>query len=260
MRNSTSVMLVLAMTMAGARGARGAEPQPSPQIDRQAFEHLKRMSDFLDNLKGFRVDGQSSLDVVLESGQKVQYNARSLVDVSRPRLRSTRVGPFADLLFLYDGRRFVLHDRLRNLYAVSEAPEGLDQALTDARERLDLQAPGTDLLYAKPHLGLMEDVTELQYLGMEAVGGVRTHHLAARKQDVDWQLWIEDGPQPFPRKYVITTTSLPQAPQFEVLLYNWNAKPSFEEGTFSFQPPAGAQRIEFLEQPQASDRTQGGQR
>jgi hypothetical protein len=91
-------------------------------MDDRASQQLAKMSDFLANTRSFQVEGLSSLDVVLEDGQKAQYNARSVVDVSRPYLKSRRVGPFADVLFLYDGQRFMLYDRARNLYAVSDAP------------------------------------------------------------------------------------------------------------------------------------------
>ena len=237
MRTTIPALFVIGLMVAWAVKVRQAESSPAPQMDNRASEQLAKMSDFLANTRNFQVDGQSSLDVVLESGQKVQYNASSKVDVSRPYLKSRRVGPFADVLFLYDGQQFVLYDRVRNIYAVTDAPKDFDQALTDARERLDLQAPGADLLYTDVYEGLMEDVTSLEYLGIEALDGIRTHHLAARKKEVDWQLWIEDGPTPFPRKYVITTTSLPQAPQFEVVLRNWNSSPTFAKGAFTFQAP-----------------------
>ena len=46
-------------------------------------------------------------------------------------------------------------------------------------------------------------------VGPSVVGGVKSTHLAFRGAEVDWQIWIENGDKPLPRKYVITTTDGP---------------------------------------------------
>jgi len=45
---------------------------------------------------------------------------------------------------------------------------------------------------------------------------------------------------------VITTRDLPNAPQFAVTVTRWNLTPKFGPQTFSFVPPAGAKRVDFL--------------
>jgi hypothetical protein len=63
---------------------------------------------------------------------------------------------------------------------------------------------------------------------------------------VDFQLWIETGARPLPRKLVITTLSDPTQPQHSMLL-TWTLNPKLEEAEFKFRPPPGAQRIVFEE-------------
>ena len=46
----------------------------------------------------------------------------------------------------------------------------------------------------------MEEVLTGEYVGVTELSGVRCHHLAFRSGDVDWQIWIEDGDKPLPRK------------------------------------------------------------
>jgi hypothetical protein len=41
-----------------------------------------------------------------------------------------------------------------------------------------------------------------------AVIGVECDHLAFRNADTDWQIWIESGAKPIPRKYVITSKGI----------------------------------------------------
>jgi hypothetical protein len=84
-----------------------------------------------------------------------------------------------------------------------------------------------------------------RYIGLEPVGNVMAHHLAMTEKDVDWQIWIEDGPRPVPLRYVITTKDLPSRPQFTVEMRNWQENPPLSKDDFAFAPPAGARRIEF---------------
>ena len=45
---------------------------------------------------------------------------------------------------------------------------------------------------------------------------------------------------------MITTRDLPNAPQFAVTMTKWNLKPTFGTQTFTFTPPAGAKKLDFL--------------
>ena len=63
-----------------------------------------------------------------------------------------------------------------------------------------------------------------------------TEHYAFRQKDVDWELWIEQGARPVPRKLVITTTSEKSRPQHATVM-NWDLSPKFEDQLFTFVPP-----------------------
>jgi len=245
-----AVLLVTAIPLGMSAHAQQAG-RPS-QVAPQARQTLNEMCRLLRNTKNLQVEGDSSIDVVLATGERVQFNASSKVSVSRPtQLRSERVGPLADMLFLYDGKSFVFYDRTANTYACSQAPANLDAALDDARERLGLEAPGADLLYSDVCEGLMQDVTSLTDIGTEVIDGVRTRHLVARGKTVDWQLWIEEGGAPLPKKYVITTKDQAQFPQFQVVLKNWNLSPTFAPDFFVFRAAPGAKQVAFLPSPQS---------
>jgi hypothetical protein len=63
---------------------------------------------------------------------------------------------------------------------------------------------------------------------------------------VDWQIWIQEGKQPLPRKIVITTRDMANAPQFSVVITRWNLAPAFDESVFTFKPSKEAKKVEFL--------------
>jgi hypothetical protein len=75
---------------------------------------------------------------------------------------------------------------------------------------------------------------------------VTCDHLAFRAEGLDWQIWTQEGPQPLPRRIVITTLDVPNAPQFTVTVTRWSLEPKFDPDTFRFTPPAGVRQIELM--------------
>jgi hypothetical protein len=240
---------VLALT-AALLGA--APPAPAraeeARIEPRAAEILRAMTRYLNGLERFAVETDNAIDVVLESGQKLQFENPVKLSVKRPnRLRAERVGDLVDQVFFYDGAELTLHDRGRGYYATVAAPPTLDAALDFARDSLDIVAPAADLLYRDAFEALTQDASSGVYLGPSMVGGVRCHHLAFTGLEVDWQLWVQEGEQPLPRKYVITSKRVAGAPEFAVWMQRWDLGPPEADDAFRFVAPEQAQRIEFLE-------------
>jgi hypothetical protein len=216
-------------------------------VDPGAQQLLKASTDFLARQERLCLDTESSIDVVLATGQKIQYNYTVQVSVERPnKLRAERTGELVDQVFYYDGESLTLHDPHDGYYAVIGAPGTLEETLDFAREKLDVVAPAGDLLYKNAYDILMENVTSGFVVGKAVIDGVRCDHLAFRAPHVDWQIWIEEGERPLVRKLVITTLDKLNAPQFIVVAKNWNLEPEFNAATFSFKPSPGLRKLEFL--------------
>ena len=238
-------LAVVGLVLAAAL-PQGALAQPVG-ISPAAKDLLKASTDFLACQQQFSLDTESSIEVVLGSGQKIQYDHTARVSVERPnRLRAERTGDLVDQVFYYDGESLTLHNPLANYYATIAAPGTLEEMLDFAREKLDIVAPAGDLLYKNAYDILMQDVTSGFVVGKGVVDGVRCDHLAFRAPHVDWQIWIEEGKRPLVRKLVITTRDKLNAPQFSVVMKNWNLKPKFSPATFSFKPPRNLQKVEFV--------------
>ncbi len=219
----------------------------SEDISPAARHLLKASTDFLACQQQFSVDTESSIEVVLATGQKLQFDHTARVSVQRPnKLRAERTGDLVDQVFYYDGESVTMHNPEANYFATIAAPGTLEEMLDFAREKLDIVAPAGDLLYKNAYDILMQDVTSGFVVGKGVVDGVRCDHLAFRAPLVDWQVWIEEGKRPLVRKMVITTRDKLNAPQFTVVTKNWNLEPKFAPGTFSFVPPKCPQQVEFL--------------
>jgi hypothetical protein len=89
-------------------------------------------------------------------------------------------------------------------------------------------------------------VTDAFDVGPAEVGGVTCEQYVYRQNGLDWQIWIQQGEYPLPRKVVLTTLTDEARPQYSAV-YSWNLAPSFNEAAFEFDPPKGAQRIALAE-------------
>jgi hypothetical protein len=193
-------------------------------IEPKADQLLQKMSDYLGGLQRFSVQTENTLEVVLGSGEKIQYDSPAELLIQRPnKLRAQRKGDIVNQEFYYDGKTFTLHNPDHKYYAQVNAPSTIDETLDFARTQLDVFAPGGDLIYKNAYAILTEDVISGFYVGM-----------------------IEEGEKPLPRKFVVTTKWMTGAPQFTVAMKNWNVSPKLTEDMFTFVPPKDAQKIDFV--------------
>ena len=241
------ISIVGLMVVVAAGGHQNGHAQPTG-IDPQAEKLLKRMSDYLAGRQQFSLKAESTLEVVLTSGQKIQFDSPATLVVSRPnKLRAHRKGDIANQEFFYDGKTLTLYNPKENLYATTAAPATLDEMLDFAREKLDVIAPGAEILYGNAAERMLKVTTSGFVVGPSMVAGVKSTHLAFRGAEVDWQIWIEDGAKPLPRKFILTSKQVKGEPQFTVLIRNWDVTPKLTNQEFSFTSPKGAKKIEFLQ-------------
>jgi hypothetical protein len=241
-----AMVVTLASAMALAQQKQQQQPQSGAEVEPKADQILRKMSDFLAAQKTFNVTTEHNTEVVLDSGQKLDFLAGSNLTVQRPnKLRSDRTGEMADLALFYDGKSVTLYAKRMNLYATAPAPGNLDEAIDFTRQKLDLDAPAADLLYAKPYDVLMEDVVSGKYIATAIIDGKLCHHLAYRGNETDWQIWVEDGARPLPRRFTITSKKVKGTPDYTVELTKWDLNPKITPDLFVFTPPPKAERIEF---------------
>ena len=237
---------LLTLTAVFGAGAALAEPQGQPKVDPKADDLLHRMSSELAQSQGFSVDTNQVMEVVTKEGEKIQGVASSTVHVQRPnKLRAQRIGDLVDQDFYYDGKSLTLHSPSEKYFATVAAPATLEEMLDFARTKLDIVAPAGDFLYKNAYETVMEGVTDGLVVGKGVVEGVRCDHLAFRAPHIDWQIWIQEGDKPLPRKIVITTKDVAGAPQFVVVMTKWNLAPKFSDSLFAFKQPKDAKKVEF---------------
>jgi hypothetical protein len=61
--------------------------------------------------------------------------------------------------------------------------------------------------------------------------------------EVDWQLWVQLGSRPIPRKYVITSKTFARPVQYTFVVKEWQTDTPARPGAFTFSPPADATKV-----------------
>jgi hypothetical protein len=142
---------------------------------------------------------------------------------------------------VFDGKVVTVNDKDTKNYAQIEAAGTAEQLIDVLRDKHGVVAPGADLLLPNVFDVLMADVKEGTVIGKGVIDGVECDHLAFRNLETDWQIWIESGARPIPRKYVITSKGIGEAPQYTLRIKEW--KTDVAADAFAFKPEQTAKKL-----------------
>jgi hypothetical protein len=255
------VLGLLSITVSGCRGSasEAAAPEPPPPrieaelapgsrlVDPRADESMRQMSQRLARVAAFALEAEEVYDEVPEQSPRRQLTNRRYVAMRRPdRLVGDATGDALNRSFWYDGRMFAALDKEQLVWASGAVPPTVDQALDWVFEQTGTVVPLADFLYADSYARLMADVQRGVYLGIHEAAGVPSHHLSFEQATIDWQIWIDAGTEPLPRKLVITYKTEDEVPQYSVTIRKWNLGAKLPDELFRFTPPDGATKVEVM--------------
>ncbi len=224
----------------------------TPLIEVKAENTLQEMLNYLKDQSSLKFKADVAQDLVFSNGQKIQVGAIVNVKVRRPdKLNIDYKGDRNHIRFYFDGKTFTMEGLTNNVYANFLDPSEVDNINTLVRrigERLNITLPLGEIIATDNDLESIKNrITSGIYVGESRVNGVISHHLAFTQDNLDWQIWIEKGEKPLPRKLVITYKQDPSSPQYSAILSDWNFEPiSEQDPVFSFQPANDADKIDFL--------------
>src|SRR6266403_3617435 len=199
--NAALVGVFIAFTAQSARGD-------------DAAKVLKAMTDYTAAQKSISATFDSDIEIVTPELAKIQFTSSGKLQLTRPdKLRVSRTGGYADVQLIYDGKTVSLYGNNAKAYAQADLAGTIDQLVDLIQAKAGAVMPGTDLLLSNAYDELMSNVILASHIGRGVMDGGDCEHLAFRGVDTDWQIWIESGARPVPRKYVITSKTVTGAPQ-----------------------------------------------
>jgi hypothetical protein len=235
-KSALGLLAAMAVTVVPAPAARAE--------DGDAQKLLRAMADYIGRQENLSLKYDADVEVVTPAVEKIQFSASGEVTMSRPnKFRVSRTGGYADIELISDGSNVTVYDRGGNRFAQVPAAGAFDEVVDRLRTEAPVELPGADLLLSKPYEALMAGVLEAKHIGYGVIEGVECEHLAFRNLDTDWQIWIEVGDRPVPRKYVITSKAVGAAPQYTLRLRDWKIGVSPAPDAFAFKPPEGSSGV-----------------
>ena len=248
----TGAMLMMSASLNSASNAQGADAETL----------LKGMADYVSSQQALTVTYDSDVEVITSNLQKIQFTSSGQVQLSRPdKLRATRTGGYRDVEIVFDGKMLTVNNKDGKDYAQIEVAGTAEELIDVLREKHGVVAPGADLLLTNVFNVMMNDVVEAAVIGKGVIDGVECDHLAFRNVETDWQIWIESGAKPIPRKYVITSKGIGEAPQYTLRIKEW--KTDVQVDAFAFKPDPSFKKIalgelsDIDEVPQGTTKTGG---
>jgi hypothetical protein len=214
------------------------------------FKIFKSMCDYLAGLETFSAVAQTTTDEMGLSGEKVQVSARRILYVSRPNKVAVDVtGDRGARRVVYDGKTVSMLDRTENIYTVVQVPDTIDAALDTLAQNYGIVVPLEDLMYKDLYDKAVARASAGQYLGLHTVDGLKCHHLAFSTDTTNWEVWIDAGDKPAPRKIAIDYEQNTARSRYSADIVGWVGSPEISAEKFKFELPDGVKRVEITPSP-----------
>jgi hypothetical protein len=221
---------------------------PAAADETDARNLLQAMSDFLAAQDTLSVEYDAMWEVVTTEEQKLGIASSGAVSLARPdRVHATRSNGFEDLTMVFDGETFSMAAAQAGVYTSVAISGTIDTLIDTLRDTYGRPFPAADLLGADPFTALMSEVVDVKDLGSGMIAGAECDHLAFRTDVVDWQIWIAQGAEPYPCRFLITSRTVAQAPNYVVDFRAWGTADAVAADAFAFTPSAGATELGFPE-------------
>jgi len=234
-----------------------AAATPATGVDPQAASALEGMGRYLRSLKAFTVHGAATIDVVDENDRKARVPGTVDYKVQVPDgLRMDVQGPHKHRQLFFDGKQMTLWAPDIKYYATVDAPPTIGELLARAEDRYGITLPLADLFLWGTESAPVSKIQSGKVGGHDTVDGTGCTRYVFQQPGVEWEVCIQDGDAPLPRRMVITDTEDPARPQF-INTLTWDTAPKLAKTDFTFKPSKDAHRIQIVERT-AQPVTAGG--
>jgi hypothetical protein len=244
-----SSLLLVAQTTTREKPASPSANQQK-DIDPLALKVLKAVTDPIRDAKAFSFRTRGIREYLGSNGQIITYFTTAEVTVARPdKLRVDFKGRGQDVQLYHDGNQTVLYAPGPKLYAVLPSKaKTLDEMLQEL-EKHNVYLPIKNLLASDPYQTLVPDLKTGYVIGKVQMFDKTVHQLAFTEKNAEYQLWVTGLPDPRIQGLQVVNMALAREPRVTIEFSDWNLNPRIQADMFSFQKPADAKQIDFLQFP-----------
>ncbi len=237
--------LVPAVLAAEPPQASEAETAPASVLDPDAVAALDGMGTALRGLDHFTVKATASIDVVLETGQKIQLEEHATYRAQRPNGLFVELGSDRKLRQLFfDGDSLTVYAPRVGFFGTAKTrAHTLAELVDNAAKTYGVSFPLADLFYWGADKRQEQALTSALYVGPAWIDGEKTDQYAFRQPGADWQIWLGSESR-LPRQIVITNVDDAAMPAFRARL-DWDTRTKIPASTFKFRAPPDAVAIEL---------------
>ena len=215
-------------------------------VDPSAVQAMKNMSAYLRTLQRYEVSLDLTGERVLSDGQKLMHSASADIEVAQPnRIRASTATATSRRVLNFDGKKVSVLFPDSNYYSSVDYSGTVGALVSKLKADFGVELPAADLFVWGTSAAPFDNLQSAMNAGQAIVGGTLCDQYAFRQPGIDWQIWLSAGANPLPMKLVVTSLQDEARPQ-SVTEFHWNLKPSFQDSSFAFVPPAGAKAINMV--------------
>jgi hypothetical protein len=224
-----------------AEPAKAAKPVISPEASAALVKmgQSLRADDF-----SFQVN---TIRVYADQGGDLLHIFHTLkVVVHRPnRMMAEATGDDGSNKIVFDGKNAWVYSPQQNKYAEIPVPDGtIEGMLKEAVGRLGVDFPLADFLSSAPNKAFLTGVTAGRVVNTVTIDGTPYLHMFFNQPPgIELELWLSKNEQSLPARLIVTYLALPGQPNFIAEFSDWNFNIHPTDAEFTFQPPAGAQKV-----------------
>lgn len=240
-------LLILSLLTFLSIAAIGAE-KSKDIVDPEVVSKIEGMGKFIKGLEKFTVSSNSSIDIVLETGQKVQFNTDITYKVQRPDKFFVEIKSSSKhRQYFFNGENLTIFAPDTKFYTVLKTKGNISEIIDEAQKH-NIEMPLIDLVDWNSDRARQKKVTSAVLVDTIGEGEKAVDHFAIRQEDIDWQVWLPQSDKYLPQKVIYEKNNEPARPQFVANL-NWNINPKFNSSIFKFTPPKDSFEIELMKAP-----------
>lgn len=231
------------------------ESAAADAVEPQSIDALKAMGAYLAGLKNFGLKSDYETQMALDNDQVIDIGGTTSYDVRRPDgLRATVEGDLGSREFIYNGKQLTVVDPDEKAYGRAEVAPTIKGMLEQVGYHLGIELPLSDLFNFGTDDAPEKNITEGFLVSDAKVDGVPAKHWAYRTAGKDFEVWIKEGDEPIPLRFVILDDTIPARPRFEANL-QWTPDAEIPVSTFEFTPPTDFEEIGFVMQSDEAGET-----